>query len=395
MEREKLWTKAFTATSIVNFVLMLSMYLLLVTMAGYAMETYGSTTSMGGFVASVFIIGALIGRLYAGKKITQIGAKRILLIGIFIFIIMSFIYYMAIGVYGLIVVRVVQGIGLGFATTATGTIVSQVIPQSRNGEGISYFSISIVLSAAIGPLIGIELVQTLGYTSIFIFSTIIGLISLLLALPLQVPVIEADESTEKGRGSILNQLFEKNAIPISIVLLIVALGYAGILSFITSYAEEIGLAEVGGFFFLVYAVVVLLTRPFTGKLMDLKGANIISYPGLLLFAAGMLLLAIANSVFLFLLSAVLIGLGYGNFQSCTQAIAIKLTPIERMGLANSTYFIFLDFALGIGPLLLGFIEPVLGYRGMYGGLVVVILVGLVFYYILHGRKDAELLEIEK
>src|SRR5699024_8633374 len=195
LEREKLWTKAFTATSIVNFVLMLSMYLLLVTMAGYAMETYGSTTSMGGFVASVFIIGALIGRLYAGKKITQIGAKRILLIGIFIFIIMSFIYYMAIGVYGLIVVRVVQGIGLGFATTATGTIVSQVIPQSRNGEGISYFSISIVLSAAIGPLIGIELVQTLGYTSIFIFSTIIGLISLLLALPLQVPVIEADEST--------------------------------------------------------------------------------------------------------------------------------------------------------------------------------------------------------
>src|SRR5699024_3590650 len=84
------------------------------------------------------------------------------------------------------------------------------------------------------------------------------------------------------------------------------------------------------FFFLVYAVVVLLTRPFTGKLMDLKGANIISYPGLLLFAAGMLLLAIANSGVIFLLAAVLIGLGYGNFQSCTQAIAIKLTPIERM-----------------------------------------------------------------
>src|SRR5699024_1295224 len=82
----------------------------------------------------------------------------------------------------LIAVRIVQGIGIGFASTATGTIVSQLIPQSRNGEGISYFSISIVLSAAIGPLIGIELVQTLGYTSIFIFSTIIGLLSLVFAL---------------------------------------------------------------------------------------------------------------------------------------------------------------------------------------------------------------------
>src|SRR5699024_3769593 len=162
-----------------------------------------------------------------------------------------------------------------------------------------------------------------------------------------------------------------------------------ILSFITSYAEEIGLAEVGGFFFLVYAVVVLLTRPFTGTLMDLIGANIISYTGLLLFAAGMLLLAIANSVFIFFLVAFFIGLVYGNFQYCRKAIAIKLTPIERIGLANSTYFIFLDYALGIGPLLLGFIEPVLGYRGMYGGLVVIILIGLVFYYMLHGRKDAK------
>src|SRR5699024_572691 len=104
---------------------MLSMYLLLVTMAGYAMETYGSTTSMCVFVASVFIIGALVGRLYAGKQITQFCAKRILLLWIFIFIIMSFIYYMSIGVYSLIAVRIVQGIGLGFATTATGTIVSQ------------------------------------------------------------------------------------------------------------------------------------------------------------------------------------------------------------------------------------------------------------------------------
>src|SRR5699024_11883442 len=101
-----------------------SMYLLLVTMAGYAMETYGTTTSMGGFVASVFIIGALVGRLYAGKKITQIGAKRILLLGIFIFIIMCFIYYMSIGVYSFVAVRIVLGIGLVFAAMPTGTIVS-------------------------------------------------------------------------------------------------------------------------------------------------------------------------------------------------------------------------------------------------------------------------------
>src|SRR5699024_11066399 len=103
----------------------------------------------------------------------------------------------------------------------------------------------------------------------------------------------------------------------------------------------------------------------------------------------------ANSGVIFLLAAGLIGLGYGNFHSCRQAISLKLTPIERMGLANSTYFIFLHFDLGICPLLLGFIVRVLGYRCMYGVLVVIILIGLVFYYMLQGRKDAKLLEIEK
>src|SRR5699024_11949135 len=106
LEKEKLWTKAFTATSIVNFVLMLSMYLLLVTMAGYAMETYGTTTSMGGFVASVFFIGALVGRLYAGKKITQIAAKRIVVLEIFIFIIMTFCSYMSNVVFCLIALSI-------------------------------------------------------------------------------------------------------------------------------------------------------------------------------------------------------------------------------------------------------------------------------------------------
>src|SRR5699024_7999101 len=107
---------------------------------------------------------------------------------------------------------------------------------------------------------------------------------------------------------------------------------------------------------------------------------------------GMLILSQAQTSFALLLAAVLIGLGYGNYQSCTQAVAIKVTPIQRMGLANSTYFIFLDLALGMGPLLLGLIEPIFGFRGMYVVLTAVILVGLYVYYMMHGRRDKELMK---
>lgn len=68
MQKEKLWTKVFISTSVVNFVLMLSMYLLSVTMAGYAIRNFAASTGMAGLVASIFIIGVLKGRLYAGKE---------------------------------------------------------------------------------------------------------------------------------------------------------------------------------------------------------------------------------------------------------------------------------------------------------------------------------------
>ncbi|HLR54110.1 MAG TPA: MFS transporter [Pseudogracilibacillus sp.] len=393
MDKEKLWTKEFISTSLVNFVLMLSMYLLLVTMAGYAMLRFDASTGMAGLVASIFIIGVLGGRLYAGRQIRKYGTKKMLMIGIIIFVVMSLFYFFDFGIYALLLVRIIQGAGLGLATTATGTIVSQVIPPSRNGEGISYFSISVVLSTAIGPLIGILLIEAFNYTSIFIFSTTVGVLSLIMAWTIQVPVVEQQEEETTKKGFRLGDYFEKRALPISFALFVVAFGYAGILSFISTFSEEIGLVEAGGMFFLVYAVVILVTRPFTGKLMDVKGANSIAYPGIIIAAIGMFTLSQATTSFVLLLSAVLIGLGYGNYQSCTQAVAIKVTPIERMGLANSTYFISLDFALGMGPLILGLIEPITGYRGMYAILGGVILVGLVVYHFMHGRADKQLMGI--
>jgi MFS family permease len=394
MEKEKLWTKDFVSASIVNFVLMLSMYLLLVTMATFAVKTYDASISLAGLVASIFVIGSLIGRLYAGRKIAETGSKKMLITGIIIFIVLTFLYFIPTNIYLLILLRLLQGIGLGLATTATGTIVAQVIPSSRNGEGIGYFSMSVVLATAIGPLIGVGLVEMSGYTSVFLFSLIMGIGSLLLSLPLKVPAIVEQEQTAdtESKGFKISNYFELKAIPVAFSMFVAAFAYSGILSFITGYAEEINLVEAGSFYFLVYAIIILLSRPFTGPLMDRRGGNSVAYPGLVLFAIGMLLLSQANNSWIFLLAAAIIGLGYGNFQSTAQAIAIKVTPPHRMGLATSTYFIALDLGLGVGPFLLGYLVPVSGYRGMYLALVGLIAIGIVVYYFAHGIKDKAMMQ---
>ncbi|WP_234340239.1 MFS transporter [Gorillibacterium timonense] len=395
MEKERLWTKDFLSITIVNFVLWLSMYLLLVQMAPYAKQHYHASTSMAGLVASIFVIGSLIGRLFAGKQINAIGSKRMLICSILLTVVFIFFYLVQTNLEQLMIIRLLHGIGVGMSTTATGTIVAQVIPRARNGEGIGYFSLSSVLATAIGPFIGIALAHAYGFRSIFLFSLAVGILSLAAAFLVNSPSplkSQAEEGAEKSKSRFrLSDYLEVRALPIALVTLVIGFCYSGVLSFLTVYAAEIDLVDASSFFFLVYALSALLSRPVTGKLLDRRGGNVITYPAFAAFAVGMLLFSQAHSGFVILAAAVFIGLGYGNLQSCTQSLALKVTPHHRMGLANSTYFIFLDLGIGLGPFVLGYLVPIVGYRGLFLSIVAVILLGALLYHPLHGKRDKELL----
>ena len=178
--KERLWTKDFINTSLVNFALMMSQYLLLVTMAMYAAQQYNASVGIAGLVSSSFIIGSLIGRLFGGKHITEMGGKKMLIIGSVLIVILTASYLIPMGIYLFILLRILHGAAMGYAMTATGTIIAQIIPPSRNGEGIGYFSMSVVMATAIGPLIGVSLISAYGFTSIFFFSFSMAVVSLIL-----------------------------------------------------------------------------------------------------------------------------------------------------------------------------------------------------------------------
>ncbi|MCM3597294.1 MFS transporter [Metabacillus idriensis] len=383
----KLWTKDFIVVSSINFFLTLIFYLLMVTIAVFAVDEYSASTSAAGLVTGIFIIGALIGRLLIGRLIVTFSRKKILYTGLILFTLTTAFYFFELGLGFLLINRLVHGITLGMASTATGTIVAQIIPASRKGEGIGYYSMSATLATAIGPFIGLYLSQHTSFHTIFTFCVALGAGSLIIAFFLYVPPLDGSAKKAEVRGFKLSNFVEPRALPIAFITLAVAFCYSSVLSFINFYAMDINLVSTASFFFIVYAAAVLASRPFTGRLMDKKGANFIMYPAFLLFGAGMFLLSTAGTSFIFLLSGVLIGLGFGNMQSTTQAIAVKLTPPHRMGLATSTFFIFLDAGLGFGPYLLGFVIPVTGYSTLYVILGFAVLASSLLYYFLHGKRE--------
>ncbi|WP_121612348.1 MFS transporter [Mesobacillus foraminis] len=392
LKKEPLWTKNFIIVSLINFLVILIFYQLMVTIAEYAVDEYHTATSTAGLVSSIFIIGSLIGRLITGRGIVSLGSKKTFKIGLVLFTLTTLAYFIANNLAVLIGLRLLHGISSGVISTATGTVIAQIIPASRRGEGIGYFSMSAVLATAIGPFIGILLLQSFEqFSAIFVFNTILVVICIATSFFLNMDSVNNNispgQAPDETKGFSVANYIEPKAVPISFIALMAGFAYSGIMSFLSFYMAEIDLVEAGSLFFLVYSISILLTRPITGPLMDRKGANIVVYPALILFAAGMVLFSEASTGVMLLVSACIIGIGYGNFNSIAQALAIKGVEPRRMGLATSTYYILYDIGLGAGPFLLGALVPLMGYRSLFFSMVPVIIISLVLYWALVGRKE--------
>ncbi|MCU9614429.1 MFS transporter [Caldibacillus lycopersici] len=388
MNKSKLWTKNFITIALANLFVALSFYLLMTTMAVFAIEQFHASESKAGLAASIFIIGALLSRLFAGKYIEVVGRRNMLFGSLLLFFIATLLYFPVASLNLLLLVRFIHGVAFGVANTALSTIAMDMIPNDRRGEGTGYYSLSATGATAVGPFLGLFISQHAAPKMIFVACTLFTVVSIFILLFTKIPqaTITMAQLEEMKRGFKLQDFFERKALPISIVMIFMGIAYSGIVSFINSYAIDIDLVESGSLFFIIYAVFLFLSRPFTGRLLDAKGDNIVIYPALIIFSLSLLLLSQVHHAFVFLLCGALIALGFGTMMSSAQAIAIKLSPKHRVGLATSTFFICLDGGMGIGPFLIGMIVPHVGYRGMYIALAILVFLSIYLYYFLHGKK---------
>ncbi|SPL70640.1 MFS transporter [Acinetobacter stercoris] len=392
--KARLWTQNFILCSAINFQLVLIFYLLVVVIVGYAVSELAASTAQAGLVSGLFIVGTLIGRLLVGKFLTKFGRKTTLIVGLIGFLIFSILYFIHLGIGFLLFVRCFHGFMMGMASTVLGTIIAQILPPSRRGEGIGYYSMSSTLGTAIGPFLGIWLMFNVGYEAIFSISTAIAISCLITSFFLKVPEFITSQQDKHPQPDIVKtdwiaQFIEPKALPIAIVIFIASICYSGVLSFVHFYAKSLDLVGAATFFFLMYSLAILVSRPFTGRLLDKKGENIIMYPALIILAASLFLLSQVHNAGMLLLCAALLGFGFGNIQSVCQTIAVKSTSVERMGLATSTFFIFLDAGLGFGPFFIGKLLDYMSYSHLYFYSGFIAILCIVLYFTLHGKNASQ------
>ena len=369
MEQPKLWTRHFVVGTLVNFLLLLNYYLLMVIMTDFAADRFHASGSSAGLAVSMFIIGTMIARCFSAQLMEKVGKWNLLAAGILLEVAASAAYFLASGLSLLFLIRLAHGISYGLASTAVSTIVTGLVPLERHGEGIGYFMLSSTLGTAVGPFIGMILLQGGGYFNIFLACVITAAVCFLAVFQLRLSpekraaLAAAQKLLPREKG--LRGIMEVKILPICLVCAGIYFCYSSLISFLSPYAGEIGLEGPATLFFLVYSAAILFSRPFTGRLFDRKGADAVMVPAFLSFLAGMALLSQVRHAVPLLLAAALLGFGMGAVQSCGLTLAVKSAPPERISYANSTFYICADAGVGIGPFLLGFLLPGAGYRGMY------------------------------
>ncbi|TSI18652.1 MFS transporter [Brevibacterium aurantiacum] len=387
MARAQLWTKDFVVGIGLNLAMSMVFYLLMTSMAGYAVARFSAGEAAAGFASSSFVVGAVVARVLTGKYLDFIGRRKLLIITMAISILASVAYIFADTLVWLLAIRIIHGIAFGAGNTAIMTAIQSVIPTSRRGEGTGYFGTATTLSTALGPYLGVILPRAYDFPMLFAASAFMSLVAFILCVVIKLPQQELSEEQRRSKWHLkVSTLVDRDGLRIGSIMLIAGTAYAAALVFLAGYAEDNGVASAASLFFVAFAVASLIARLFVGRLQDTIGDNFVIYPVFVFNLVGNVLLAMWPTMTGIILAGVFVGLGFGSLMPCMQAITVKSVPMSRVPVATASFFLLLDAGSGIGPIILGAIMPLTGGNGMFMLCAGLVALGMIVYYFVHGRR---------
>ncbi|MEG6521959.1 MFS transporter [Desulfotomaculum sp. 1211_IL3151] len=381
-ERQSLWTKDFILICLTSLFMFTSFYFLISTLPMYVTGVLKGSERNVGYIVGILTITAVLVRPISGYMLDTMGRKGVVVLALVAFVAVTFAYNLATSMLILFLLRAVHGFAWGFTSTGAGTIASDIVPAARRGEGMGYYGLAGTFAMAVGPVLSLYILDRYDFNTLFTTGAFISSLALLCVLGIK----SFESNMDKPKTKIgLNSFLEPRVYSLSVVIFFVNLTYGGIVSFITLYAMELNVANAG-IFFMVYGVSLLFVRPYAGKIFDKRGPNQIMSIGFVALSTSFFVLFMAKGYLMFVISAIILGIGFGIIQPTLQAMAINRVEPFRRGAVNGTIFTALDLGIGIGSILLGFVSNTLGLSYMYLICAFIVIIPMVVFF----WKDAKM-----
>ena len=369
--KDRLVTPSYCFILAANFLLYFGFWLLIPVLPFYLSEIFNAGNSTIGIILSCYTVAALCIRPFSGYFLDSFARKPLYLLAYFIFMTMFAGYIIAGSLVLFILFRIIHGVSFGMVTVGGNTVVIDIMPSSRRGEGLGYYGLSNNIAMAVGPMSGLFLHDAgMSYTTIFccsLGSCIAGFIcASLVKTPYKPPV--------KREPISLDRFILLKGIPAGISLLLLSIPYGMTTNYVAMYAKEIGINATTGFFFTFMAVGMAISRIFSGKIVDKGKITQVISAGLYIVVFSFFLLSACvyiinwNSMacgIIFFAVALLLGVGFGIMFPAYNTLFVNLAPNNQRGTATSTYLTSWDVGIGIGMLTGGYIAEVSTFDKAY------------------------------
>lgn len=375
MAKEKLFTKDFLTLTISNFLMAVAFYFVTPIMALFMIDTFDSSKDEVGFVMFAFSIAAIISRPFSGFLLDSQNRYIVYLLSFVLFTTSFLGYPIASSFMFLLLLRFYHGVTWGAVSTAGNTLAVDLISESRRGEGIGIFGLSMTVAMAIGPAIAMSMTPVMGYNKLFYAAVAFCLFGLILAL-----FIKSPKTQHRKRPFSFSSLFNKQTFPIALNVMLTQIPYGGIISFAALYGREIGVLN-SSMFFVILSAGILFSRVISGRIFDRVGPRNVMAAGILMVVISLVSLGLFANSFGFHSTALILGVGFGIISPTFQAMANKKIEPAKRGAVNSTYLTFFDTGVGIGMLIFGVLFELVGYAETFYLSSVIQIVALIVFLI--------------
>ncbi|WNF25125.1 MFS transporter [Mesobacillus jeotgali] len=336
-----------------NLFIFMSFQMLIPTLPPYIKSIGASGTEIG-LVTALFSIGAVLSRPFIGFMLEYKARRPLVLIGAVMLLLITFLYPLSQVVVIFLAFRLIHGLAWGWSTTVNGTAAVDLVPNSRLGEGMGYFGLSITIGMIIAPSLGIFLFQVTSFDNLIYISGALGVIALVLLGTIKYNTPNQVLTTKKAdlKFTYLGSLIEKSGWFPAMLTLLINLGYGTIVTFIVIFGDERGIDQIF-LFYLCNAILASLSRPVAGKWFDQKGPVGLVILTISITIMGMWVLSFAHSNVMIAIAGVLFGIGFGSLIPTLQSWTLSMTPPNRRGVANGMFFSSIDLGIGLSGLIFG------------------------------------------
>lgn len=381
MERPALFTRPFVLAALANLCMCIAGFLF-VHLPGLLQELGAGEAQIGRIMATSALVAVAVGPLL-GRVMDERGRRVVIVAGAALFLVAIALYFAVDRISPfLYAVRALEGCAGTMLYASLFTYAADHVPAERRTEGLAIFGASGLLPIALGSALGDAILAHGDYRALFAVSFAFGVAGLVLALPLRdAPGLVARSELRRGVVAAVRQ---RDLVPVWVAAFAFFFAAGGLFTFFKTFVLLRGIGGVGGFF-TAYALVAMSVRFFSGRLLDRMGPARMLAPALGFYAAGLVLLAVADTSGQVLAAGALCGLGHGYTYPILFSLVVSRAGSLERGSAVAFYTaVDASGHFMAGPLLGWLIEGA-GYEVGYVAAACTVCAGIALFYVLDRR----------